>query len=65
MGRGAAFTAIPVGVFGGPITLPVRLLEPLMGEGAMANVSLVGSIPILCVGINLAWGKRVRVANML
>ena len=50
MGRGAAFSAIPVGVFGGPITLPARLFEPLMGEGATANVSLVGSIPIFCVG---------------
>jgi hypothetical protein len=41
---------MPVGVFDGPITLLARLLEPLMGEGAMADVSLVGSIPILCVG---------------
>jgi uncharacterized membrane protein YqgA involved in biofilm formation len=28
-------------------------------------LSLIGSILIFCVGINLVWGKRLRVANML
>ncbi|MBR1772025.1 MAG: DUF554 family protein, partial [Lachnospiraceae bacterium] len=27
--------------------------------------SLIGSILIFCVGLNLVWGKKVRVANML
>ena len=26
---------------------------------------MIGSILIFCVGINLVWGKKVRVANML
>ena len=65
MGKGAAFSAIPVGVFEGSITLLASLLRPLMNDAAMANVSLIGSILIFCVGVNLVWGKRVRVANML
>lgn len=32
---------------------------------ALANLSLVGSILIFCMGINLVWDKRVRVANQL
>ena len=36
-----------------------------MTEAAIANLSLVGSILIFCVGVNLVWGKKVRVANML
>ena len=29
------------------------------------NILLVGSILIFCVGVNLVWGKKVRVANLL
>lgn len=36
-----------------------------MTETALANLSLIGSILIFCVGLNLVWGKKVRVANLL
>ena len=49
----------------GSMTLLSRLLEPVMTEGAIANISMIGSILIFCVGINLVWGKTIRVANML
>ena len=26
---------------------------------------MIGSILIFCVGLNLVWGKKVRVANLL
>lgn len=26
---------------------------------------MIGSILIFCVGVNLVWGKKLRVANML
>ena len=31
----------------------------------MDYLSLIGSILIFCVGLNLVWGKIIRVANML
>lgn len=65
MGRGCAFSAIPVGVLQGSVTLLSRLIRPLMTDAAMANLSTVGSILIFCVGLNLVWGKKVRVANLL
>ena len=65
MGKGCVFSAIPVGVFQGGITLLSRLLIPVMTETALANLSLIGSVLIFCVGVNLVWGKKVRVANML
>ena len=65
MGKGAAFSAVPVFVFEGLMTLLSRLLAPLMTPPALANLSLVGSILIFCVGVNLVWGKLLRVANML
>ena len=32
---------------------------------ALNYLSMIGSILIFCVGINLAWGKKMRVANRL
>lgn len=65
MGRGCAFSAIPVFVFEGCITLLARLVSPVMTETAIAYLSLIGSILIFCIGLNLVWGKKVNVANML
>ena len=65
MGRGCAFSAIPVLVFEGAVTLFARLISPIMTDAAISYLSLVGSILIFCVGVNLVWGKKIRVANML
>ena len=65
MGKGAAFSAVPVFLLQGSVTLLARLIEPIMTQGAIANISMIGAILIFCVGVNLVWGKRVSVANML
>ena len=65
LGKGAAFSAIPVLVFEGGITLLARLISPIMTDAAVAYLSLIGSVLIFCVGLNLVFGKKVRVANML
>jgi len=65
MGKGCAFSALPVAVLQGGVTLLARLIKPLMTDAALANISLIGSILIFCVGLNLVWGKKVRVANLL
>ncbi|MBQ7002155.1 MAG: DUF554 domain-containing protein [Oscillospiraceae bacterium] len=65
MGKGAVFSAIPVAIFQGSITAMAGLLRPVMTAAALANLSLVGNVLIFCVGINLVWGKRVKVANLL
>ena len=65
MGKGAAFSAIPVFVFEGCITLLAKLVSPVMTKTALTYLSLIGSVLIFCIGINLVWGKKVKVANML
>lgn len=65
MGRGTVFSAIPVAVLQGSITALAGLVRPLMTDAALANLSMVGNVLIFCVGINLVWGKKVRVANLL
>ena len=65
MGKGCIFSAIPVAILQGGITVLAGFMKVLMTDAALANLSLVGNVLIFCVGINLVWGKKVRVANLL
>lgn len=65
LGPGAAFSAIPVAILQGSVTALAGLVRPVMTEAALNNLSLVGPVLIFCVGINLLWGKKIRVANLL
>ena len=64
LGKGAVFSAVPVGLWQGAVTILARLIKPLMTELSLLYLSFVGSVLIFCVGINLVWGKKVNVANM-
>lgn len=65
LGKGCIFSAIPVAVFQGLITVLATVIKPIMTDSALSNLSLIGSILIFCVGLNLVWGKKIRVANLL
>ena len=65
LGKGCIFSAIPVCLFQGFITAIAVLIRPYITDHAMNYLSLVGSVLIFCVGVNLFWGKKVRVANLL
>ena len=65
MGKGCIFSLIPVGILQGSVTALSLVLKPIMTEAALSNLSYVGSVLIFCVGVNLVWGKKVKVANML
>ena len=65
LGKGCVFSAIPVFLWEGLVTLLAGALKPVMTDLAMSYLSLVGSVLIFCVGLNLVWGKRIRVANLL
>lgn len=64
-GKGSIFSAIPVGIFQGTITLIAVFTGDFMTGQALANLSFVGAILIVCVGVNLLREKRIRVANLL
>lgn len=65
LGTGCMFSAIPVLAFEGAVTLLARLVAPIMTDLAVSYLSLIGSILIFCVGLNLVREQKVRVANML
>ena len=64
-GKGVLFAALPVGVLQGAITACAGLLAPVFSQPVIDNLSFLGSILIFCVGVNLAFGTKFKVANML
>lgn len=65
LGKGCAFSAIPVAILQGSVTVLAGLLRPVMTAAALGNLSLIGSVLIFCVGVNLVWDRGLKVANML
>ncbi|KHD36661.1 membrane protein [Clostridium acetobutylicum] len=65
LGKGVIFSAIPIGIFQGFITIFAHFIEPILTKQMIQNISLVGSVLIFGIGINLAFGKKFKVGNML
>lgn len=64
-GVGAIFSALPIFVYQGAITLIAALFGAVISDGLIEALSFVGSALIFCVGVNLVREKTFRVANML
>ncbi|MBO4318355.1 MAG: DUF554 domain-containing protein [Mailhella sp.] len=64
-GAGCLFAAIPVAVLQFSVTFLAHGISPYLSETMLGNLSLTGSMLIFCVGLNLLWDMRIRVANML
>lgn len=65
LGIGVAFSAIPVFLYQGLITLMAGFIKPWLTETVISQTSLVGSILIVAIGINTLELKRIKVGNLL
>lgn len=65
MGIGVAFSSIPIFVYQGSITLLAGVIKPWLTEDVILQMSLVGSVLIMGVGINVLDIKKIKVGNML
>ncbi|OPZ86825.1 MAG: putative membrane protein YdfK [Firmicutes bacterium ADurb.Bin419] len=65
MGIGVLFAAIPVLLYQGSITLLAGFLKPLLTPDVISQMSLVGNILILGIGLNILKIRSIKVANML
>ena len=65
MGVGVLFSAVPLFLYQGGITLFAGVLAPLLGAAVISDLSLVGNVLIFGVGVNVAFGKQLAVGNML
>ena len=64
-GKGAIFSVIPLVFFQGSITILAQFIAPLLTAPMFDNLSMIGSMLIFCIGINLMFNTKIRVANLL
>lgn len=64
-GLGTVFSAVPIFLYQGSITLIAALSGSFIPEAIISDLSFVGSALIFCVGVNVGFGKKFRVGNML
>lgn len=64
-GVAVLFSAVPVLIYQGTLTLLAAFLMRYLSEGMMADLSAVGGILLMGLGINILEIKKINVTNML
>lgn len=64
-GIGVAFSAIPILVYQGGLTLAAVWLKPLVSEAMLKELTGVGGALLLMIGINLLGIAKLKTANFL
>jgi hypothetical protein len=64
-GLGTVFSAVPIFIYQGSITLIAALGGSFLSDAIINDLSFIGSALIFCVGVNIGFGKKFRVGNML
>lgn len=65
MGGGVVFSALPLGIYQGAVTACAAFVAPYISDTLIANLSYIGSALIFGVGVNLVFGKKFKVGNMV
>ena len=65
LGIGVAFSALPVFIYQGTITLLANSVKDLLTPEVINEMSAVGGILITAIGINILEIKKIKVGNML
>jgi uncharacterized membrane protein YqgA involved in biofilm formation len=65
MGIGVAFSAITILVYQGGITLLAGVLQPLVNELLLGELTAVGGVLVIMIGLNLLGLSRLKTANYL
>lgn len=64
-GLGAVFSAALIFLYQGSITIVAALFGSFASDTLINDLSYIGSVLIFCVGINVGFGKKIRVGNLL
>jgi uncharacterized protein len=65
MGLGICLSAVPVVLYQGMIALAAGTLQPYLGPEVISELSGVGGLLILGIGLNMLELKEIKVANFL
>jgi uncharacterized membrane protein YqgA involved in biofilm formation len=65
MGIGVLFSALPVLIYQGAISLGAGYIKPLLTDPMLNNITALGGVLIAGIGINALGIMRIKVANLL
>ena len=67
LGYGVLFSAVPVLIYQGAMTLLAGTLENVLKGQLLDNICMVGYVLVLCIGINFLSNKdnQIKTVNML
>ena len=65
LGIGVMFSAFPVFVYQGAISLLGVYIEPYLTAAVISQMSFTGSILIFAIGVNMLGSAKIKVGNML
>lgn len=65
LGIGVALSAFSVLLYQGGITLAATLLQPLLSEAIKADITAIGGLLIIGIGLNMLEQHSIKVANLL
>ena len=65
LGVGVIFAAVPLLIFQGGLVLLSGLLEPLLTASMINEITCVGSLAIMALGLNLIGITKIKVADFL
>ena len=67
LGYGVLFSAIPILLYQGGMTLLAGLLEDVLAGELLRNICMVGYALVMCIGINFLTNddKKIKTVNML
>ena len=63
LGVGVAFSAIPILIYQGILTVLSSILSGFFTETLIRNMSFVGNVIIFCIGLNFLFPKKVKTIN--
>lgn len=65
MGAGVYLSVLPVAVYQGGITLLAGLIKPYLSDTLIGQLSLVGSVLIFAIGLNMLSDRKIKIGNLL
>ena len=65
MGVGVLFSALPVLIYQGTISLGAGFIKPLLTDPMLNNITALGGVLIAGIGFNTLGITRIKVANLL
>ena len=65
LGIGVAFSAAAVLVYQGAIALLASFLAPFLGDAVIAEMTCVGSLMIVAIGLNMLGLTKIKVMNLV